>query len=172
MKHALAPAGSDQWTTTDLALMRLLARDWDAQAPMPALDALDWTDLIRKALHHGVAGLLCRALQRLPDTGLPEDIGEAARLHLERADEEGAERVAQTFDVLDALAADDIPALPFKGVALADTAHASPAMRPSRDIDVLVHRADMARAVASLTAPWRRCGAPSASRLAAFEYVT
>ena len=152
MKPEFAPAGSTHFplNTNDLALVRLLARDWEAQAPAPALDALDWTDLVRKALHHGVGGLLCRALRDFPDAGIPDDILEAARLYLDRADIEGMERVRQTFDVLDALAADDVPALPFKGVALAAMAHASPAMRPSRDIDVLVHRADMARSVASL----------------------
>lgn len=111
---------------------------------------LDWTELIRKALHHGVAGLLCRVLQQLPGEEIPEDILEAALSYLERADADGTARVAQTFEVLDALATDDIPVLPFKGVALAVMAYASPTIRPSRDIDVLVHKDHMARAVASL----------------------
>jgi len=70
---------------------------------------------------------------------------------VERADAEGNERIIQTFAILDALTADDTPALPFKGVALALMAHGSPTMRPSRDIDVLVHKNHMGRAVASLT---------------------
>ena len=142
---ALSPSNA-----TDLALVQLLRRDWDADAPAPPTATLDWTELVRKALHHGVAGLLCRALLALPDADVPEDIREAARLHLENVDAEGAERVRQTFDVLDTLAADDIAALPFKGVTLAAMAHASPNLRPSRDIDVLVHEDDMARSVASL----------------------
>lgn len=136
--------------TNELALVGLLRRDWDTAAPVPAMAMLDWTELIRSALQHGVANLLCRVLQQLPGEHIPEDIVEAARSYLERADAQGAERIAQTFEILDALRSDDIPALPFKGVALAVMAHASPTMRPSRDIDVLVHKDHMGRAVASL----------------------
>lgn len=142
---ALSPSNA-----TDLALVQLLRRDWDAHAPAPPTAPLDWTELVRKALHHGVAGLLCRALLALPDAEVPEDIREAARLHLANVEAEGAERARQTFDVLDTLEADGIAALAFKGVALAAMAHADAALRPSRDIDVLVREGDMARAVASL----------------------
>ena len=142
---ALSPSNA-----TDLALAQLLRRDWDADAPATTTAMLDGTELVRKALHHGVAGLLCRALLALPDAEVPEDIREAARLHLANVEAEGAERARQTFDVLDTLAADGIATVPFKGVALAAMAHADAALRPSRDIDVLVREGEMARAVASL----------------------
>lgn len=137
-------------TPNDLGLLGILRRAWDPQAPAPETDALDWTEVVRKAIDHGVAGLLCRAVERLPEAGLPAGLQEAARAYLEHAETEGAARVEQTFDVLAALAASDIPALAFKGVALAAMAHASAAIRPSRDIDVLVHRRDMPHAVTAL----------------------
>ena len=51
-------------TPDDLRLLHLLRRDWDANAAMPAVGPDDWEDVVRRALHRGVAGLLCRALLR------------------------------------------------------------------------------------------------------------
>lgn len=158
--------------SSDLRLASLLRSDWEMRAPVPAMWAQDWTDVIRKALHHGVAVLLCRTLQRLPDAEVPRDVVEAARAFLVRAEAEGAERVDQTLDALDALAADGIPALAFKGIALATLAHADPVVRPSKDIDVLVRRDDMARAVACLGGLGYREGETFSPRIMATCYTT
>jgi hypothetical protein len=133
-------------------LLRLLKADWDPQArdAIAIAPDADWADVVRLALHHGVAGLLCRSLGRVPAGRVPPDIAEAAEVFLEDAEAEGTARVAQLFAILDALAADRIPVMPYKGAALGELAHASPTLRPSRDIDVLVHKEDMGVAVASL----------------------
>jgi hypothetical protein len=149
----------------DLPLLDLLRSDWEVRAPQAAMSAPDWTDVVRKALHHGVAGLLCRALRRLPDADVPRDVIEAAQDFQLRAVADGAERVDETLDVLEALAADGVSALAFKGVALAMLAHADPCVRPSKDIDVLVPRGDMARAVASLGALGYRLGERFSDRI-------
>ena len=114
-------------TTVDHLLLRLLRQDWDPLSWTPATigPEADWTALVQSALHHGVAGLLCRSLRGLPAGEVPEDILAAAGIYLERADEQGLVLVAHLFDILDVLAADDIPALPFKGPALGVLAHAS-----------------------------------------------
>ena len=132
------------------ALAQLLRRHWDPSAPVPCIRPVDWTPLVRQALHHGAGGLLCRALQTLPDELVPIEIREAAGVYLEHADAEGRRRVAETIEVLDVLETDGIPALAFKGVALAVLAHRDPLLRPGKDIDVLVRREDMRRSVQSL----------------------
>jgi hypothetical protein len=137
-------------TPTDLFLTQVLRRDWDKSAPDLPVAYLDWTELVRKALQHGVAGLLCRVLQEMPDDEIPEEIVQAAQSYLERSEQEGSARTAQTLQVVDVLQADGIKALPFKGVTLAVMAHGCPWIRPSRDIDVLVHKKDMDRAIVTL----------------------
>lgn len=160
---AVAPRSPARVNSSDLRLVELLRSDWEAGATAPAMSAQDWSDVVRKALHHGVAGLLCRTLVRLPD--VPADIVEAARAYLAHARVDGAARVAQTLDTLDALTADGIPALAFKGVALATLAHADPVVRPSKDIDVLVRREDMAHAVTSLGTLGYRLGETFSARI-------
>ncbi|HEX7327671.1 MAG TPA: nucleotidyltransferase family protein [Casimicrobiaceae bacterium] len=137
--------------------MQLLRRDWDAHAPMPAMTADEWEHVVRRALHHGVAGLLCRGVLRDP-AGIPDEIRDAAEIYLERALAEGDARRRQTIEALDTLEADAIPVLALKGVGLSVLAHGAPELRPGKDIDVLVHRDDMGRAVASLAKLGYRLG--------------
>jgi len=131
-------------------LLCLVRHDWDRSSP-PAIDReIDWTEVVRRALRHGVAGLLCRSIGTLPRGVVPQDIVDASGAYLETADAQGAALVAQLMDVLDVLAEDDIAGLPFKGATLAAFAHGSATIRPSRDIDILVHKQDMGRAIAAL----------------------
>lgn len=144
----------DSITPADALLLRLVKWDWDG-SPWPADsidDATDWTAVVQRALHHGVAELLCRSLRRLQAGEAPENIVAAAAAYLENADARGAERVAQLFSVLDTLNDSNIPAMPFKGPVLGVLAHANAGVRPSRDLDVLVRRADMGPAVSALAA--------------------
>ena len=140
-------------TLAEEQLLRLVRLNWDASAwPPPSSDQdVDWTTIVQKALDHGVAGFLCRSLCSLPPGAVPEDIVDAAHAFLENEEAQGVVRVTQMFDVLDVLKASNVPALPFKGPMLGLLAHADTAIRPSRDIDVLVRREDMGPAVAALS---------------------
>ena len=150
-------------------LVRLLRYDWDPSSWTTAAieREIDWTEVVRIALDHGVAGLLCRSLRALPAGAAPGDIVAAAGAYLETANREGASRVARLMEILDTLAADDIAALAFKGPALGALAHASATIRPSRDIDVLVHTRDMARATDALSRLGYRSESLHAKALAA-----
>lgn len=140
-------------TSADDLLVRLLRREWDSISWPPATigPLADWTSIVQSALHHGVAGLLCRSLRSLPEGQAPQEIVDAAGVYLADTDAQGALVVAHLFDILDVLAAEEIPALPFKGPALGVLAHVSATIRPSQDIDVLVRRDDMDRAIAALS---------------------
>lgn len=159
-------------TPTDDLLLRLLRWDWDP-APLPPATVghdTDWALIVQTALDHGVAGLLCRGLRRLPAGEVPRDIVDAAGVYLASADAQGATLVAQLLEILDVLAADGVPALPFKGPVLGMLAHASATIRPSCDIDVLVHRPDMDRAVAALRRLGYRLGESLSPRVMAAYY--
>ncbi len=155
-------------TPTHDLLLGLLRRDWDqaSSPPMAMGDAADWTAIVETALYHGVAGLLCRSLSRLPAGDLPADIAAAAVEYLARADAQGAVVVTQLFDILDVLAAANVRAMPFKGPVLGARAHISATIRPSRDLDVLVPRPCMDHAVRALGALGYRLGKAMPRRVA------
>jgi hypothetical protein len=171
--HASGPAAREQSVSpTDHFLLCLLRRDWDPTvSPWATTDqAPDWTTIVEMALRHGVAGIVCRSLVRSPPADVPEDIVDAAGVYLAETDALGTTRVTQLFDILDELAADGMPALPFKGPVLGRLAHASATIRPSLDIDVLVHRKDMDRAVAALRRLGYRDGEGLSPRMLAAYY--
>lgn len=165
-------AWREELEPSDPALLGLLRHAWDPNAAVPTLEAADWTGVVRRALEQGVAGLLCSAIPALPTDAVPAEIDAAARSYLARTWEEGAERVRQTFEVLDALAAHGIAALPFKGVALAAVAYGDPTLRPSRDIDVLVHTDEITRAITALGALGYRLGETFGPRVMARCFAT
>lgn len=156
----------------DDLLLRLLRRDW-APTPWPP-DTIgqeaDWTTIVQTALRHGVAGLLCRSLRGLPAGEVPQDIFDAAGVFLAHAEAQGTTLVGHLFDVLDVLAAEGIPALPFKGPVLGMLAHASATIRPSLDLDVLIPRQDMDRGVAALGRLGYRHGENLSPRMLANYY--
>jgi hypothetical protein len=159
-------------TAVDDRLLRLIRRTWDPSPLTPATlsSEVEWTTMVEKALHHGVAELLCRSLRDLPAAEIPEDLLDAAGTFLENAEARGSVLVAQLFDILDVLAAEGIPALPFKGPALGVLAHGSATIRPSRDIDILVRKSDMDRTVTALGRLGYRLGESLSPRIMAACY--
>jgi len=133
-------------------LLSLLRHDWAPSSTTEMRDRdIDWTAVVRTALHHGLAGLLCRSIGALPRGIVPEEVAAAATVYLDRVNTEGSALLGQLMAVLDVLAANNIATLFFKGPTLGVLAHVSATIRPSRDIDVLVHKRDMDRAIAALS---------------------
>jgi len=133
-------------------LLSLLRHDWAPSSTTEIRDRdIDWTAVVRTALHHGLAGLLCRSIGALPRGIVPEEVAAAAAVYLDRVNTEGSALLGQLMAVLDVLAANNIATLFFKGPTLGVLAHVSATIRPSRDIDVLVHKRDMDRAIAALS---------------------
>ena len=130
-----------------------------AVAPAPSADRLralaargpDWDRVAARALEHGLGTLVTRALRR---AAVEPDATAAARLATdERAGERwGLALAAETANVLRALEAGGVGALPLKGVALGVTAYGDPAVRRSGDVDVLIRPADAERAARALAA--------------------
>jgi hypothetical protein len=111
---------------------------------------VDWTALIQTALDHGTAGLLCHHMLTVGRDLLPDEIIHSAEAYVEfrRSDHERALR--DLGAVLDVLNLAGVPALPYKGPILATLAYAEPALRGCRDLDVLIHPANLAAAMTAL----------------------
>ena len=161
-------------TAADELLLRLIRWEWDAASGQTITIArdIDWMAIVQTALHHGVAGLLCRSLRRLPSGEIAPDILHAAGVYIEESDARGAERVAQLLEILDVLAATNIPAIPFKGAALGVLAYGSATIRPSRDIDILIHKQDLDRTVVALGGLGYRIGENLSARIMAACFET
>jgi len=111
---------------------------------------LDWARLVRLALHHKVTPLLYRALARRPE--VPPEIRAALRRHQAEHARHGLALLAELQALLDGFERAGIPAVPFKGPALAELAYGSLSARLAGDLDVLVRPVDVERVAAQLEA--------------------
>lgn len=106
-------------------------------------DDLDWSSLIRMAHQHKVLPLVYWHLNAVCPDAVPRDIRERLRdafyvnvhrnLYLANA-------VVGLLRLLEGL---QIPAIPFKGVVLAQSAYGSPVFRHCGDLDIFVHQRDV-----------------------------
>lgn len=103
----------------------------------------DWTYLVQTAYLHGVSGLLCSGLLQLNKEIVPKEIINAAHKHLVSQGECNQALANQLTNILQALQSSGIPAIPFKGPTLADTAYGDLALRSFRDLDFLIHPEDI-----------------------------
>ncbi|HEX2116278.1 MAG TPA: nucleotidyltransferase family protein [Alphaproteobacteria bacterium] len=132
------------------------------------LDAVDWTVLVRMAEAHGVTALALRRLADIP--GVPPEIAAAGETYLANQAARNAALTRALKDVIVALAAKGIPAIPFKGPVVAQLAYGDPALRRYRDLDILVREKDAAAACEALTAlGFRATGSLSPAQLRAFR---
>ena len=133
----------------DLAL-GCLGDPADRQALSAALEReIDWQILVQFCLDHAITEPVFAALSRLRDGAVPEEVLSAAARRLERRRAEARSAQQQLLDILRLLEARGIPALPFKGPALAELLYGDAAMRSYRDLDFLV---PLEHAGATLTA--------------------
>ena len=113
----------------------------------PFLDRpLDWTYLLALANRHGVAPLLRHAAQRRPGRRAPEAVmAELQRSHFLTA-ARAMMLIEEQRKVLALLAEHEIPVIPYKGVFLAEQLYGDASLRPTGDIDLIVHPDDVMRA--------------------------
>jgi hypothetical protein len=132
------------------------------------LDAVDWSALVQLAEVHRVTALVLRRLADIP--GVPPEITAAGETYLSRQAQRNAALTQALRDVIVALAAKGIAAIPFKGPVVARLAYGDPALRRYADLDVLVREKDTAAACDALTAiGFRGTGSLSPAQLRAFR---
>jgi hypothetical protein len=99
---------------------------------------IDWTYLTQQALDHAVANRLFTNLLSLEDAAVPEEIAVAATHFLDEERRSSLVYVGELFAIIDALAAQGIAAIPFKGPLLAALLYGDVAARSFRDLDFLL----------------------------------
>lgn len=106
---------------------------------------LDWDNLLKTALHHKVMPLLYRQLKTHFNESVPAEFMErlrdyfylnAARNHL---------LTEELCEVLELFERNDIRAVPYKGAALAESVYGDVALRQFSDLDIFIHREDVAK---------------------------
>jgi hypothetical protein len=112
--------------------------------------ALDWEMVVDQARRHGVDPLLYRHLLAIDEPSVPAWVRDRLRAHFETNAVRNRLLTAELSKVLARLADESIAAIPYKGPVLARMAYGDVALRRFADLDVLVRRADVFRAVAAL----------------------
>lgn len=135
-------------TPTGRSLLDLL-RPGGAAAPPPTPP--EWEAVVSLALNHGVGPLLHRALKAGGGlAALPEHL----RAQLEEARRITAlanlRHCAAFREIARALRERNIPSIALKGLHLAELVYRDISLRPMGDVDILVPKADLGNAVATL----------------------
>src|SRR5215212_4710817 len=112
---------------------------------------MDWEYLLRTAGRHGVAPLLYWHLDATCPEAVPEDILNHLREHFRANTLRNLSLTAELLRILNAFGERGIPAVPYKGPALAASVYGNLALREFGDLDILVHRRDVLRAKEVLT---------------------
>ena len=109
-------------------------------------ETIDWTDLLRLAQRHGVAPLL---YHRLTTAGLQEHVPQDIFHTLHRSYLHNAARNMRLYHelahILSLFNEHHIPVIVLKGAYLAEAVYGNIALRTMCDIDLLVHKPDLAR---------------------------
>jgi hypothetical protein len=136
-----------------LACARRFVTGGEAGEVFRALEAtFDWEVLLAMAERHGVTALLNYEL----DGVCPEQIPAQLRGRFERQAKSNLIHTAVLARVLDLLDRNGIPAVPLKGPALAMLAYGDLTLRTFSDLDLLIPRNDVARAMDLLAGMWFR----------------
>jgi hypothetical protein len=133
----------------DSAISRVLVLSARLDSSPEQLDALaraaakigDWNALAPAAESHGLAPLLLSHLDAAR-VAPPQEARRALRALAMRHRDANRIRIQALREILEACADRDIEVRVLKGAALAHLVYPSPAMRPMRDLDVLVHQRD------------------------------
>ncbi len=106
----------------------------------------DWGRFESLAKHHGLAPLVLQGAEAL----LPDRLSQELRRRAERVAKQNLYFTATLLRLLSELKKDGIEAVPYKGPTLAAELYGDVALREFCDLDLLVKRADVPRAVARL----------------------
>lgn len=117
--------------------------------PENLASTLNWDHLIQLAQHHGVVPQLYRQLANLQS--VPEAPFKALREEYERSAQRSLWLTRELLRVMDALAANGIESLAYKGPILAEMLYGNVTSRQFSDLDILIRSDDIPRAKAVLS---------------------
>ena len=142
---------SPEWNLL-LSCARFCHGDGRTHAEVPANlpQALDWTALLKTASRHGLTAQLDRYLQNHPELDAPAAVLSRLKLQSRINLARNQQLVEELAALLTLFGAHDIPAMPYKGPALAVTVYGDLTLRACGDLDILLRPADVLRAKALL----------------------
>lgn len=145
------------WSSPEVELLlacagtrRAPARQEDVGPPIER--GIDWRRLLDLAQRHRVVPLLHLNLSRLQWQGVPDPIRDAIHADQQANAADCLRLLGELLRLLALLEREAVPAIPFKGVTLAGRAYGDVALRDAGDLDLLVRRQDVGRAVKLLEA--------------------
>ena len=104
---------------------------------------IDWGDLLRLALPHGMMPLLYWHLHTISPEAVPKDILDRLRDHFCTNTRRNLFLTGELLRLLERLEVHGIPAIPLKGPILAASVYGNLALRQFCDLDILVQRKDI-----------------------------
>jgi hypothetical protein len=108
---------------------------------------LDWKNLLKLALDHRVISLVYRSLQDSSFNAVPPEILAQLTADVSQRTRQSFLLTKELLSILKILEKEQIVAVPFKGVCLATLAYGNTSYRNFSDLDILVHRADVTKAI-------------------------
>src|SRR5215470_5053411 len=120
---------------------------------------IDWQHLTRIALMHGVMPLLYRSLRKISPEAIPANSLDQLRKYFQANVQHSIFLTAELLKLLTLFENNDIEAIPFKGPVLAASVYQDLSLRQFGDLDILVHKEDVASAVGLILSHGYRGGA-------------
>jgi hypothetical protein len=114
------------------------------------LSALDWTEFLRLAEHHGVQPLAARNLVEYA-RGLPSEINRSLRSAYEENLRRSLWFTAELVRIMQHFERSQLRAVPYKGPLLAQSLYGDPGLRSFSDLDFLIFPPDFERAKQALS---------------------
>lgn len=152
MKPALTEPRSPELALVVLCARRNVEEPQREQLRELLAGPIDWSRVFAEALWHGTIPLLVRHLTSMSPHGCPDEIWQDLRAHAVGAAAGAARLLRELRDVAETLESAGIPVVALKGPILSCIALGDPSLRMSTDLDVLVRRDDVLRAVAKIEA--------------------
>ena len=155
---------SSPLTLETLLILACARRDLDAERIRDLVKrGPDWHVILRGVERWSLAPLVYTSLRQADATGqVPEPVAERLRHLYRRETIHWIDRRAVLRETLQQLSEASVPTIVLKGVALATLVYPSPALRPTRKVDLLVRERDAAR-VEALLKRMRDAPAPAGS---------
>ena len=112
---------------------------------------MDWVYLKQMALQHGLMPILYQCLKSYAPNSIPRSILGQFRDHSLSSASRSLVMTEELLSLLELLKAEGIPAIPYKGPVLAVSLYKDLAIRPFNDLDILVRRKDLFKAMDVMT---------------------
>lgn len=114
-------------------------------------EGIDWDYLLQTAGAHGMTSMLYQHLNTIGREAVPSPVLERLYNHFQKSAKTNLFYTAELFKILNLFDENGIPAIPFKGPVLSLSLYENPALREFSDLDILVRKQDVFKALSLLT---------------------